>query len=126
MKRICTLLLLLTSLIIFSGCSEMVQQVETIAQQIDIETVITEAIETIDWKQLEKNAKQGYDTLTEHFPALESKNIKAFLKSNGLELLSKYVESGDEGMQENARKLGEIIKILNPELTDEVNVVLEK
>ena len=126
MKRICTLLLLLMSLIIFSGCSEMVQQVETIAQQIDIESVITDAIETIDWKQLEKDAKQGYDTLTEHFPALKSENIQKFLKDNGLELLNNYVENSDTDMQDHARKLGKIIKILNPELTDEVNMVLEK
>ena len=124
MKKICLLLCLLISMAVFSGCSEIAAQVETIAQQVDVEAIITGVVESIDWEELKSYAQQGYDALTEHFPALKGENIKAFLKNNGLELLNKYIESSDETMQENARKLGEIIKILNPELSDEVDSVI--
>lgn len=124
MKKIYVLLLLLLGMTILCGCSEVIQQVETAAQQIDVRAVVTEAIENIDWNQLEEDAKKGYDALTDRFPALKSENVKAFLKTNGLELLNGYVENSDAQMQENARKLGEILKILNPELTDEVDAVI--
>ena len=126
MKKITTLLILLLSMTTLCGCSEVMQQVETVAQQIDVETLVTEAIENIDWEELKTHAQQGYDTLVEHFPALKSENIKSFLKTNGLKLLSEYVKSNDEAMQDNARKLGEILKILNPELTDEVDSVIAR
>ena len=124
MKKIYVLLLLLLGMTILCGCSEVMQQVETVAQQIDVSAVVTETIENIDWSQLEQNAKQGYAVLTEHYPSLKSENVKAFLKTNGLELLNGYVENSDAQMQENARKLGEILKILNPELSDEVDAVI--
>ena len=124
MKKITTLLLLLLSMIVLCGCSEVIQQVETAAQQIDVEALVTEAIESIDREELKIYAQQGYDTLVEHFPAQKSENIKAFLKSNGMKLLNEYVKSSDETMQQNARKLGEILKILNPELTDEVDSIV--
>lgn len=133
MKKITVTAVLLLSLLLFSGCSEMaaqidteavIQQVETIASQIDVEAIITGVIESIDWEELKEYTKQGYDALTQRFPALKGENIKAFLKEHGLELLNRYVESTDAESQENARKLGEIIKILNPELTDEVDTVI--
>lgn len=133
MKKIVTVLCFILCTTVFSGCQEIsgqisaeniLQQVETIAQQIDVEAIITEVINRTDWEEIQKYASQGYDALTEHFPALRSENIKSFLKTNGLQLLNQYVESSDETMQENARKLGEIIKILNPELSDEVNAVI--
>ena len=126
MKKITTLLILLLSMTTLCGCSEVMQQVETVAQQIDVETLVTEAIENIDWEELKVYAQQGYDTLVEHFPAMKSENIKLFLKTNGLKLLSEYVKSNDEAMQDNARKLGEILKILNPKLTDEVDSVIAR
>lgn len=135
MKKICILFCLLLCLTGFSGCNEIAeqidtdairQQVETIASQIDVEAIVTGVIESIDWAELKDYAQQGYDALTERFPALKAENVKAFLKDNGLDLLNKYIESTDEAMQENARKLGEIIKILNPELADEVDAVFKK
>lgn len=124
MKKICLLLCLLLSMAMFNGCSEVAAQVETVAQQVDIEAILTGVIESIDWEELKKYAQEGYDALTEQFPALKGENVKAFLKENGLDLLNKYIESSDEAMQENARKLGEIIKILNPELSDEVDSII--
>jgi hypothetical protein len=125
-KKICILIVLLLAMGTLSGCEQVMQQVETIAQQVDVEGIVTAFVENVDWEELKSYAQQGYEVLIEHFPALKSENVKAFLKDNGLELLNRYIESGDETMQENARKLGEILKILNPELTDEVDAVIVK
>ena len=133
MKKIMITLCLLLSLCAFSGCSELsvqidaeaiAQQVETIASQIDVEAIVTGVIESIDWEELKKYAEQGYDALVEKFPALKGENVKAFLKENGLELMNKLIESSDAAQQENARKLGEIINILNPDLSDEVDKII--
>ena len=133
MKKIYLLICLLLSLTMLCGCSEVASQVETIASQVetfasqvDVESIVTGVIERIDWEDLKTNLEKGYDALTEKYPALKSENVKTFLKENGLELMKKYVQSTDETKQETARKLGEILKILNPELTDEVNSVIEK
>ena len=117
MKRLWLLLLILLTLTVLGGCAETMRQ-------IDIESIVTEAVENIDWDQLELYAREGYDTLTTHFPALKSENIKTFLKTNGLDLMNRYIENSDAEMQETAKKLGAILKILNPELTDEVNSVI--
>ena len=124
MKKICFLVCLLFCLTGLCGCEEVATQVETIASQIDVEGIITAAIENIDWNELKEYAAKGYDALVEHFPALKGENVKSFLKENGLDLMNKLIESTDETKQENARKLGEIIKILNPDLTDEVDAVI--
>ena len=131
MKRIVMLLALVLCLTSLWGCTSeeigtVVQQVETIAGQIDVEGIINEVISKIDWEELKTYAQEGYDALTEKYPALKGENIKAFLKENGLELMKKYLQSTDAEKQENARKLGEILKILNPELSDEVDAVIEK
>ena len=125
MKKICALLCLLMVFVLLAGCDTVSTQVETIAQQIDVEAIITDIMERIDWDELKKYADQGYEVLTDRFPSLKAENVKAFLKNNGLELMNRYLESTDEAKQENARKLGEIIKILYPELTDEVSAVIK-
>ena len=124
MKKICILLVMLLTMGCFTGCDAVMQQVETIAQQVDVEGSITAFVESVDWEDLKNYAQQGYDALVNHFPALKGENIRSFLRENGLELLKNYVESSDETRQENARKLGEILKILNPELSDEVDSVI--
>ena len=133
MNRIVILMALVLCLTALPGCSSgsidtgvLMQQVETIAGQIDVEGILSDVISKIDWEELREYTQKGYDALTEKYPALKGDNIKAFLKENGLELMNKYLLSTDETKQENARKLGEIIKILNPELTDEVDAVIAK
>ena len=115
---------LVLALVFLCGCSEIAQQVETIAQQVDVEAIVTGVIEKIDWEQLQTYAKEGYDALVKKYPALEAENVKAFLKDNGLELMNKYVKSTDEEAQANAAKLGQILVILYPDLADEVEAVL--
>lgn len=117
---------LLLVLVFFCGCGEIAQQAETLAQQIDVEAIITGVIEKIDWEQLQTYAKEGYNALVEKYPALASENVKAFLKDSGLDLMNKFLSSTDEATQENADKLGAIIKILYPDLSDEVDQVLTK
>ena len=124
MKKIILLLCLLLSMTMLLGCEETVQQVETIAQNVDVEAILTGIVESIDWEELQATLEQGYEALVEEYPALKSENIKSFIKENGLKLMNRYLESTDAEMQENARKLGEIIKILDPELTDEVDRVI--
>ncbi len=126
MKKICILVCLLLCMTALWGCEDTLAQVESAVSQIDVEKIITEVIESIDWEELKATLEKGYDSLTEKYPALRGENIKSFLKEHGLELLNKYVSSSDESMQENARKLGEIIKILNPELADEVDAVISQ
>ena len=135
MFRIIYITTLILCMVGLCGCSQISdsidletisQQVETIAQQIDVEGIVASAVEKINQEELKQYAAQGYDTLVKKFPALKSDNVKAFVKSNGLELMNQYLQSTDPVMQENARKLGEIIKILSPELTDEVDAVITK
>lgn len=124
MKKICMMVLLLMSIVVFGGCDQVMEQVETVSQQINVEDVLTEVINNIDWNELKEYTQKGYEDLTRQFPALKGENIRQFLKENGLELMNKYLESTDVSKQETARKLGQIIKILYPELTDEVDSVI--
>ena len=123
MKKLVIILTIVLALLLL-GCSGELSRdtVDTAANAA--ETALETIIENIDWDELKTYTQQGYDALTERFPALKGETIKAFLKEKGLSLLNKYVESKDSETQENARKLGEILKILNPELTDEINAVL--
>ena len=134
MKRMIVMLSLCLCMVFFCSCEQLpeqinaetiLQQVETIASQIDLEAIVTDVVESIDWEELKIMAKEGYEALTDRYPALKSENIRSYLKENGLSLLNQLVESTDAGTQENARKLGEIIKILNPELTEEVDRIID-
>lgn len=122
MKKV--ILPLILAMILLCGCGEIAQQVETVAQQVDVEAIVTGIIEKIDWEQLQSYAKEGYETLVKKYPALEAENVKAFLKNNGLDLMNKFLSSTNEETQANADKLGAILKILYPDLTDEVDQVL--
>ena len=134
MRRMIAVISLCLCMVFFCGCEQLPEQIspetilkqlETLASSIDVEAVVTDVVERIDWEELKTMAKEGYDTLTDHYPALESENIRSYLKENGLSLLNTLVGSTDAETQDNARKLGEILKILNPELTDEVNSVIK-
>ena len=109
---------ILLFLLLFTACSENTD--------LQIEQMLQTVIESIDWDELKGYAEKGYDALTEKFPALKAENVKAFVKNNGLNLMNRYVESTDPETRENAKKLGEIIKILNPDLTDEIDAILGK
>ena len=114
MKKLIIPFLILT--ILLCGCSSL--------PEIDAEAILTKIVDNIDWEELQDYAKEGYDALAKKYPALEEKNIKSFLKDNGLELMNKYVKSTGEESQANAAKLGQIIVILYPDLADEVEAVL--
>ena len=135
MKRIFAALCLWACLILFGGCAQMpdqldvnsiATQIQSVADQFDAEAIITGVIDKIDWQELKYYANEGYDSLTEKYPSLKSENIKIFLKENGLELINKYISSTDDNMQEKASKLGQILKIMYPDLSDEVDAVIGK
>ena len=122
MKRLFLIIFLLP--VLLCGCSEETASAVVSAAATAGEEVVKNIVENIDWEELKGYIEEGAEALTEEYPALKQENIRKFIKNNGLKLISKYLESSDEGMQENARKLGQIIKILDPELTDEVDAVL--
>lgn len=109
-------------LILFCGCAE-------VAEQIDVEAILTSVVESIDWEQLQSYAEEGAEALLEKYPALgtltDGEKMKDILKDKGLSLMGDYLKSTEPEVQENARKLGAIIKILYPDLTADVDKVLE-
>ena len=73
-------------------------------------------------------ASDARDTLVNTFPFLEKVldlyNWKQALKTTGISLMQKYMTSADPETQEKAGTLGSVIKILAPDLVDEVDAVL--
>ena len=118
MKKIIIPLLLLALLL--CACSGV--------PDIDVEGILAKVVESIDCDKLQETVKQGADAVVEKFPALKPltnrNDLQQLLKDHGLKLMNKYLSSTDPETQENAQKLGAIIKILSPELTDEVDAVL--
>lgn len=119
MKRLIIPLILL--LIFCCGCSEAVS--DTAGEEL-LRTVV----EKIDFDQLMAYAEKGVDAVVEKFSALKPltsrEDMQELLKDKGLDLIGEYLESTDEATQANAEKLGAIIKILSPDLSDEVDAVL--
>lgn len=119
MKKLTILFLFLS--ILLCGCTETVPE-------IDVEGILTSVVEKIDWEELQGYVQQGSEAVLEHYPALEKltdrEDMQELLKESGLKLLGKLIRSTEPETQENAQKLGAIIKILDPELTDEVDMVL--
>lgn len=124
MKKLIFPLILI--LLFFCGCSDAAKDAANAAN----EELLHAIVNTVDVEELKKSAEDGIDALTEKFPALEPltsrEDMQAFLKDHGLDLIQKYLESADPKLQANAEKLGDLIKILSPELTDEVDAVLAK
>lgn len=124
MKKLIIPLVLI--LIFFCGCSQEAADAATAAGEELLRTVV----EKIDWDELQSYAQQGAEVVLEKFPALKTltnrEDLQELLKEHGLKLMGEYLESTDAEVQENAQKLGAIIKILSPELTDEVDKVLGK
>ena len=118
MKKL-TILFVLVSLLL-CGCAEG-------TPEVDVDAVLKGVVESIDWEELQDYVQQGADTVLEKYPALKKltnrEDLQDLLKDNGLSLLGKYIASTEPDVQENAAKLGAILKILSPELTDEVDAV---
>ena len=122
MKKLIFLLILI--LIFLCGCSE-----ENTAAAVDAgEALLRTVVESIDWEELQSYLEKGVDAVLEKFPVLKKltnrEDMQELLKEHGLKLMGEYLNSTDPEVQENAEKLGAIIKILSPELTDEVDAVL--
>lgn len=127
MKKLMTALLLVS--LLFCGCAEVSETITTEVLQVsDVEAILTAVVESIDWEQLQTYAEKGAKALVEKYPSLkvlaDSEQMKAILKDKGLALAGKLLESTEPEIQENARKIGEIIKILYPDLTEDVDAVI--
>ena len=96
---------------------------QSIAESEELKTWIEE--HPID--QLTDDAK---DTLVKAFPFLENvldlDNWKQALQTTGLELLRDYAAGASADSLEHADTLGTVIKILSPDLADQVDAILEK
>ena len=125
MKRVFKLTTVVLCMILLCGCGDILPQDTT----IDVDKILTGVVESIDWEEMQGYAEKGADALIDKFPALKTltdqEKVQQILRDSGLKLLGKYIESTDPEVQEDAAKLGEILKILNPELTDEVDAVLK-
>lgn len=107
-------------LVFFCGCEKSVSGTA-------VEELLQTIVESIDFDQLQSFAEKGADALVEQFPALKTltsrEDMQELLKEHGLKLIRNYLESTDEAVQANAEKLGTILKILSPELSDEVDAI---
>ena len=127
MKRIIALILVFTLLL--CGC-DLQQTVDTtfkaLLEKIASNQELQNWLEAHPVEQMTADAK---DTLMKKFPILEDlldfDNLKQLLKTTGLDLMSQYLKSTSAETQEKANTLGAIIKILCPDLTDEVDAVLK-
>lgn len=94
-------------------------------------TSIAESEELKTWIEehpADQLASDARDTLVKAFPFLEKvldlDNWKQALKTTGMELLRDYVASATPETMEKASTLGGVIKILAPDLADEVDSIL--
>lgn len=126
MKRIICLILICTLLL--CGCD--LQQTADSAFKTLLERIASnqELQNWLDEHPVEAMTAEAKDTLMKKFPILEDlldfDNLKQLLKTTGLDLMNQYLSSKSPETQEKANTLGAIIKILYPELTNEVDAVL--
>lgn len=126
MKRIIALILVFTLLL--CGCD--LQQTADAAFKSLLEKIASNQ-ELQNWLEehpVEQMTADAKETLMKKFPILEDlldfDNLKQLLKTTGLDLMNQYVSSAAPETQEKANTLGAVIKILYPDLTDEVDAVL--
>ena len=126
MKRFIAIFLLMALLL--CGC-DVQQTVNTAAERLLRSIAENQELQTwVEEHPVEKLAADAKDTLVKTFPVLEDllnlDNLKQTLKTTGLDLMRDYLDSTQPETQLKAETLGAIIKILYPDLTDEVNAVL--
>ena len=129
MKRFIAIILLISLLL--CGCDILaVQQTVNDAEEALLRSIVeNEALQQwIKDHPFDELAAGARDALVEAFPALEQvlnfDNLKQTMKTTGLDLMREYLSSTDPQTQEKADTLGAVIKILCPDLTDEVDAVL--
>ena len=128
MKRIIALLLL--AALLLCGC-DMESTVSNATEKLLRSIAENKELQTwVEEHPLDTLAGDAVDALTKQFPALEkltdTDNLKQILKTKGLEIIADYLNSTEPETQEKAETLGAVIKILYPDLADEVDSVLRK
>lgn len=129
MKRYIAIFLLIALLL--CGCDILeVQKTVNDAEEALLRSIVeNEALQKwIAEHPFDELAADAKDALVEAFPVLEQvldfDNLKQTLKTTGLNLMQEYLNSTQPETREKADTLGAIIKILCPDLTDEVDAVL--
>ena len=128
MKRIIALLLL--AALLLCGC-DMESTVSNATEKLLRSIAENKELQTwIEEHPLDTLTGDAVDALTKQFPTLEkltdTDNLKQILKTKGLELMAEYLQSTEPETKEKAETLGAVIKILYPDLADEVDAVLRK
>ena len=126
MKRFIAVFLLIALLL--CGC-DVQQTVNTAAERLLRSIAENQELQTwIEEHPVEEMAANAKDTLVKKFPVLQEllnlDDLKQVLKTTGLDLTREFVNSTQPETQQKAETLGAIIKILYPDLTDEVDAVL--
>ena len=130
MKRLIAVLLLISLLL--CGCDILETQKTIHEAEEQLLRAIVENKELQNWlaehpfDSLAANAKAN---LVKAFPALEQllsfEGIHDFFRTRGIEMTREYLASADPAAQKRAETLGELTKILFPDLIDEVEAVFE-
>ena len=126
MKRLIALILIFALLL--CGC-DFQQTADAAFQKLLEKIASNQELQTwLEEHPIEELGANAKDTLVKKFPVLNDllnfDNLKQLLKTTGLDLMNQYVSSTSAETQEKANTLGAVIKILYPDLTDEVDAIL--
>ena len=130
MKRLIAVLLLISLLL--CGCDILETQKTIHEAEEQLLRAIVENKELQNWlaeHPFDFLAADAKANLVKAFPALEQllsfKGIHDFFRTRGIEMTREYLASADPAAQKRAETLGELTKILFPDLIDEVEAVFE-
>ena len=130
MKRLIAVLLLISLLL--CGCDILETQKTIHKAEEQLLRAIVENKELQNWlaeHPFDSLAADAKANLVKAFPALEQllsfEGIHDFFRTRGIEMTREYLASADPAAQKRAETLGELTKILFPDLIDEVEAVFE-
>lgn len=129
MKRLITIFLLISLLLCGCDILETQKTIHEAEEQLLRAIVENEALQTwIQEHPFDEVAADAKENLTAAFPALEKllnfDNVHDFFKTRAIEMTQEYLASSDPAAQKRAETLGELTKILFPDLSDEVDAAL--
>ena len=129
MKRLIAVFLLISLLLCGCDILETQKTIHEAEEQLLRAIVENEALQTwIQEHPFDEVAADAKENLLTAFPALEKllnfDNVHDFFKTRAIEMTQEYLASSDPAAQKRAETLGELTKILFPDLTDEVDAAL--
>ena len=131
MKRFIAIFLI--AALLLCGCDILaVQQTVNDAEEALLRSIVeNKALQKwIAEHPFDELAADTKDALVKQFPTLKQvlnfDNLKQTMKTTGLDLMQEYLSSAEAQTREKAETLGGVIKILCPDLADEVDAILGK